>query len=75
MLERRRLKSYAVGGRGVLVEGPRSLHFASMRPRIARSGIAWSRIVITSRVIPVQMSQPNDIVSIRIRPSGYTSRT
>ena len=46
-----------------------------MLRRIARTLTPWARIVITSRVIPVQMSQPKDIVSSRIRPSGYTSRT
>ena len=63
------LFSYS-GGSGVRVLGPRSLHLLSMLRRIAGMLIPWARIAITSRVIPVQMSQPNDMVSSRIRPSG-----
>ncbi len=68
------ISSYA-GGSGVLVDGPLSPHFASTAVRIARSVIPLSLISITSRVIPMQMSQPKLIVSSRTRPSGSISRT
>ncbi len=57
------------------MDGPLSPHFASMAVRIVRSVSPFSLISITSRVIPVQMSQPKLIVSSRMRPSGSTSRT
>ena len=63
------------GGSGVFVDGPLSPHFASIAARMARSVIALPLISITSRVIPVQMSQPKLMVSSRTRPSGSTSRT
>lgn len=66
--------SYA-GGSGVFVDGPLSPHFASIAVLIARRPMPLSLISITSRVIPVQMSQPKLIVSSRTRPSGSTSRT
>jgi hypothetical protein len=59
----------------VLVEGPRSPHFASIAERMARSPMFFAFMSITSRVTPVQMSQPKLIVSSRTRPSGITSRT
>ena len=59
----------------MFVLGPTLDHFASMAVRIARKVIPWAFSAITSRVTPVQMSQPNDIVSRRTRPSGRTSRT
>src|SRR5207237_901799 len=66
---------YQPGGYGVFVDGPRSPHFWSIAARIALRVMLWSRIAITSRVIPVQMSQPKLMVSRRTLPSGYASRT
>lgn len=63
------------GGYGVFVLGPLEPHLRSITLRMTLSPTPCSLISITSRVTPVQMSQPKLIVSSRTRPSGSTAST
>ena len=61
------------GGSGVCVLGPRLLQLPSMNARMSVSDLPWVLICATSRVTPVQMSQPKLIGSTITDPSGRIS--
>lgn len=65
----------SAGGSGVSVGGPASPQVASMVARISARERPSDRMRITSRVTPVQMSQPKLMPWRATDPSSRASRT